>query len=321
MRCSDRNRCKEGNDTTETLIAGHTILLAHAAAVAVYRELAQGGQITIVVSDAYGIPYSDKPEDVAAAERSNIFTFSHWSDPVVFGDYPQEMKDALGVLLPSFTAAEQKTLKGSIDFFALNHYSSRWVYYDTKGGPCQCTQTAFNSSGAAIGPVGASDWLYIYPPGLRGAINWVWRRYQLPVMVTENGLDRQGEDNMTLAEQLNDVERVDYYRGYISNVGLAISEDGVPVKGYFLWSLMDNMEWGSAFTLKFGIVRVDCASKDLSRYVKRSAQFYSGYIVQQREATKAAAAAALAQPGSLSRSSFKAERVVQEIPIVEPLQW
>ena len=74
--------------------------------------------------------------------------------------------------------------------------------------------------------------------------------------------------------------RVDYLRGYLHQVSLAIDEDHIPVFGYHLWSLVDNMEWASAYSLKFGIVRVDCTSKDLTRYVKRSAQFYSEYILQ-----------------------------------------
>ena len=77
---------------------------------------------------------------------------------------------------------------------------------------------------------------------------------------------------------------MDYLRGYLQQVSLAIDEDHIPVFGYHLWSLYDNMEWSSAYSLKFGIVRVDCTSNDLSRYVKRSAQFYSEYILQARGA-------------------------------------
>ena len=88
--------------------------------------------------------------------------------------------------------------------------------------------------------------------------------------------------NMTTAQAINDVARVDYLRGYLNNVRLAVEEDGVPMLGYTLWSLYDNMEWNSAYSLRFGIVHVDCAKGDLTRYVKRSAQFYSDYILAAR---------------------------------------
>ena len=187
VRCSDRGHCKEGDDSTEPWIAGHTIILAHARAVQLYRSLNFTGQISIVLDGTFGFPYSASADDVAASHRLNVFTFAHWADPIhLTGDYPAEMKAALGSRLPKFTAEEMRLNKGSADFFALNHYSSIYVRNDAKGGDCNCTQSRLNGTGHVIGPQAASDWLNVYPPGIRASINFQWRRYKKPIIITEN---------------------------------------------------------------------------------------------------------------------------------------
>ena len=238
LRCSDRSRCKEGDDRTEPWLAGHTILLAHAAAFQQYRGMNQTGRITIVLDGTFGIPYSQSEADVQAAYRLNIFTFAHWADPVhLTGDYPAEMKAALGSRLPAFTETEKTLLKFSADFYALNHYTSIYVRNDPKGGDCNCTQSATNASGHLIGPQAASEWLHIFPPGIRMSLNFQWNRYHAPLVITENGVDVMGEANMTLAEEINDVVRVEYLREYLHQISLAIDEDNIPVLGYHLWSV------------------------------------------------------------------------------------
>ena len=154
----------------------------------------QTGQISIVLDGTFGFPYSPSAADVAAAYRLNIFTFAHWADPIhLTGDYPEEMKAALGSRLPTFTEAEKVLVKGSADFFALNHYSSIYVRDDAKGGDCTCTQSATNGSGHLIGPQAASDWLHIYPPGIRASINFQWNRYKKPIVITENVRAHRGD--------------------------------------------------------------------------------------------------------------------------------
>jgi hypothetical protein len=88
-------------------------------------------------------------------------------------------------------------------------------------------------------------------------------------------MDRKGESSLSIADALEDQERVDYFKGYLTNVQLAVETDGVDVRGYFAWSLLDNFEWGDGYTKRFGIHYVDYKSPVLARYPKRSAQFYS----------------------------------------------
>lgn len=115
-----------------------------------------------------------------------------------------------------------------------------------------------------------STWLYIVPWGLYKALNYVKEHYKNPVMIlSENGMDDPG--NYTLAKGLRDHTRVNYFREYISYLKKAV-DDGANVVGYFAWSLLDNFEWLSGYTSRFGIVYVDF--KTLRRYPKMSAYWF-----------------------------------------------
>jgi beta-glucosidase len=111
-------------------------------------------------------------------------------------------------------------------------------------GDSQACDSIVDADGVQIGPQADSPWLYVYPPGIRALLKWVWLRYRTPVMVTENGMDRKGESSLSIADALEDQERVDYYREYLENVQAAVDADGVDLRGYFAWSLLDNFEVG-----------------------------------------------------------------------------
>ena len=179
-------------------------------------------------------------------------------------------------------------LIGSSDYIALNHYSSRY------GADIVCPQGpqsdwtleacvnlgTVNSAGTAIGPVAASPWLYVVPWGIRGILNWLNRRYNnTAIYVTENGVD---ELNTPVAV-LNDTWRIDFYTEYIGNVAAAINEDGVDVRGYFAWSLMDNFEWADGYSKRFGMVFVDYNNAN-TRTLKASATWYSQLIANNTRA-------------------------------------
>jgi beta-glucosidase len=103
-----------------------------------------------------------------------------------------------------------------------------------------------------------SSWLLVYPQGLRGLLKWVDKRYNhTPVYVFENGVSVPGETSLPIEEAVHDTFRLNYYNDYISNMASAINEDGVDVRGYFAWSLMDNFEWADGYNVRFGMVYVD----------------------------------------------------------------
>lgn len=112
-----------------------------------------------------------------------------------------------------------------------------------------------SKSGYRLGPRAASDWLYVYPPGIRGILNWISRRYGNPIIhVTENGVDVPNENEMPLQQALNDTFRVDYLRDYLHQLYLTVTEDRVNVGGYFVWSLMDN--FGMFIVILFLVYRM-----------------------------------------------------------------
>jgi beta-glucosidase/6-phospho-beta-glucosidase/beta-galactosidase len=129
-RCSDRKKCKKGDSSTEGYIAAHNVLNAHAAAVELYRlkyQNIQGGKIAITLNHDWSEPLTQSVADIDAAERKNIFSMGWFGDPIAFGHYPQLMVDVLGSRLPTFTKEESERLKGSFDYWALNHYSTKYI--------------------------------------------------------------------------------------------------------------------------------------------------------------------------------------------------
>lgn len=284
-RCSNRSECPYGNSATEPYAAGHNVLLAHAYTVAAYRALGLRGKIGITLDLSFAVPLSSaNASDVEAAERSMEFQVGWWADPIYRGDYPASMRAALGNRLPRFTSQESKLIRGSHDFFGLNHYTSAYVTAGRDGVPSdgwkydQNVQYHHTRNGVPIGTRAASSWLWIYPPGMRGVLQWVSQRYGDPIYITENGVDVPGEANMTLPAVLNDTFRSAYYEAYLENVHKAITIDGVDVRGYFAWSLLDNVEWASGVSLLFGITWVDRHDQSLRRYPKNSAEWWKRFL-------------------------------------------
>lgn len=246
------------------LVAGHNVLLAHAAAVRLYRDAYQsgrsgashtGGRIGITNNMDWREPRTTSPADVAAAQRALEFQLGWYADPIFGndGDYPPSMRAILGDALPKFTPEQRKLLRGSSDFFGLNHYGTAWAFDSEEAGFCQCycsTTEAAGPDGPAF-PRAESVWLYAAGWGLRKIINWVSKRYNKPdIIVTESGWSLAAN---TTAQGIDDPQRTYYFANYTSQLQRAISEDGCRVTGYFAWSLMDNFEWERGFTERFGV--------------------------------------------------------------------
>lgn len=266
----------------------HHLLLAHARAVHTYRNKyqSQNGKIGITLNINWALPYSSSSEDKAAQERNLLFQGGWYADPVFFGDYPEIMKKLVGERLPTFTQEQKQMLKGSHDFFGLNHYTSNWAKDDPHApigqgwGTDQKVQTSHVRDGIPIGPQAASDWLYVYPQGMKEILLWIHNRYNTSVFVTENGVDVPGENEMPLKEALNDTFRVNYFKDYLQNLKEAVAA-GVDVQGYFAWSLLDNFEWADGYHFRFGINYVDY-EHNLTRYEKDSAKWFTQMIQSER---------------------------------------
>ncbi|XP_024540820.1 beta-glucosidase 4 isoform X1 [Selaginella moellendorffii] len=284
-RCSDRRYCKAGDSATEPYLAGHNVILSHAAAVKIYREkfkALQGGVVGITVDAEWAEPMTDSVDDKVASQRRLEFQLGWFLDPFFFGDYPATMREYVGDRLPKFTPEEQKSVRGSVEFVGINHYSSRFVTPALYAKPSdnyhqdQRILTSAVRNGAVIGDKAASPWLYIVPWGLHRVLKWVSERYNRPpIYVTENGMDEENNSTLTLDEQLDDLKRIHFYQDYLTAV-LQATREGMDIRGYFAWSLVDNFEWAMGYTKRFGLYYVDYET--LKRYPKRSARWFKRFL-------------------------------------------
>ena len=270
--------------TSEPYAVAHQLILAHAKAAKVYREEfkpTQGGQIGMTNNCDWRHPKTDTPADRAAAQRSLEFFLGWFGDPLYFGDYPAVMRERVGDRLPEFTAEEKELITGSSDFFGLNHYNTMYAadvppgeevenYVYANGGVFTDQQVALTAD--PEWELTDMQWPVV-PWGLHRLLNWISERYgNPPIYITENGC---ATPDVVEDGKVADPQRVAYLEGYLGAVHDAM-EDGADVRGYFVWSLLDNFEWASGYDKRFGMIRVDFDT--LERIPKTSASWYREVI-------------------------------------------
>lgn len=204
----------------------------------------------------------------------------------------------LGTRLPEWTPEEVALVKGSNDFYGMNHYCANFIR--AKTGPADPTDVAGNlelhlqnKAGEWVGPETQSPWLRPSPIGFRKLLKWLSDRYGRPkIYVTENGTSLKGENDLPLEQLLKDDFRVEYFEGYVRAMAEAYTIDGVNVRAYMGWSLMEyvpsssidalsysidiltpcsNFEWAEGYETRFGVTFVDYEN-DQKRYPKASAK-------------------------------------------------
>lgn len=274
-RSSDRGRSPEGDSSTEPWIVGHSVILSHAYAVRLYHEefrAAQGGQIGITLNGDWAMPYNDSPQNVEAAQHALDVAIGWFADPIYLGHYPEYLKQMLRERLPEFTPEELKVVKGSSDFYGMNTYTTNLCRH---GGDDEfqglVEYTFIRSDGSQLGTQAHCAWLQDYPQGFRHLLNYIWKRYKLPIYVTENGFAVKDEHSKPIEQALQDSDRVNYFKGITASLKAAVLEDGVDVRAYFPWSFLDNFEWADGYITRFGVTYVDYETQQ--RYPKESAKF------------------------------------------------
>ncbi|XP_076944370.1 beta-glucosidase 18-like isoform X2 [Bidens hawaiensis] len=287
-RCSQPfGNCSAGNSDIEPLFAMHNMLLAHGKAAKLYHEqyqAKQGGLIGLVAHCFMYEPITDSELDRKAAERALIFNIGWTFDPPIFGDYPQEMRECHGNELPRFSQEEKDFMKNSTDFIAINHYSSLYAK-DCTNSSCLETynraikgfvETTGERNGVPIGDPTSMPRFFVVPRGMEEIVNYVKTRYNnTPMFVTENGYSSPNVDNAQVEEILNDVKRIEFHQAYLASLVKAI-RNGADVRGYFVWSLMDNYEWLHGYNVRFGLYYVDRQTFD--RIPKLSARWYQDFL-------------------------------------------
>ncbi|GAV69560.1 Glyco_hydro_1 domain-containing protein [Cephalotus follicularis] len=290
-RCSKwvNGACPAGNSAIEPYVVAHYMLLSHATAVKLYKEkyqASQKGKIGITNVCHWMVPYSRTKSDINAAKRALDFMFGWFMDPLTNGDYPHSMHTLVGIRLPKFSKRQSLMVKGSFDFIGVNYYTSFYVANIPIANSVNISYSTDSlanltsaRNGVLIGPQAASSWLHAYPRGIRDLLIYTKIKYNNPtIYVTENGIDEVNNNTLPLKQALKDPMRIDYYYRHLLFLSRAIKE-GVNVKGYFAWSLLDNFEWSSGYAVRFGINFIDYKN-GLKRYPKQSAIWFQKFLLK-----------------------------------------
>jgi beta-glucosidase len=255
----------------EALIAAHHILLSHGEAVKAFREMnIKGSKIGITLNLTPAYPASEKEEDKLAAQYADGFANRWFLDPIFKGNYPEDMMELYSKIIGEFDFIKEgdlETISVPIDFLGVNYYTRSIVKYDEDSmlkaenvpGPGKRTEMGWEIS----------------PESLYDLLKRLDREYtKLPMYITENGA--AFKDEVTEDGRVHDDERIEYIKEHLKAAAKFIGEGG-NLKGYFVWSLMDNFEWAHGYSKRFGIVYVDYTTQ--KRILKDSALWYKEVIL------------------------------------------
>ncbi len=266
----------------DALAAAHHVLLSHGRAADILRRDAPGSRVGITIDLVDIQPLTDSEVDVAAAREQDGSRNRWFLDPVLRGEYPADMVEHYAASLPSIADGDMETIATPLDFMGVNYYTRSVVAADPKTR-APVTVPLLGVERTAMG------W-EVYPDGLYSLLVRLAEDYEVPrLYITENGAacaDARRHDG-----SVHDPERIAYLEGHIEAVGRAI-EEGVPVDGYFVWSLLDNFEWGHGYTQRFGLVYIDYPT--LERVPKQSYYWYRDLIAAHRAADAESSAGAVA---------------------------
>lgn len=255
------------------LKAGHHVLLAHGKAVQAIRAKDKGSQVGFAFVGYAKVPASQKPEDIAAARAATyeiagkgVHNNTWWLDPIFFGAYPEDGLKLFAGDAPEVRSGDMETIRQPVDFCGFNIYSGYHVRAGADGKP----EAVPLPVGHSLTPSNFS----VVPESLYWGPKLLHERYQKPIYITENGFCSW--DAIALDGKVHDMQRIDAMARYLMELGKATSE-GVPVQGYFYWSILDNFEWAEGYKNRFGIVFVDYPTQQ--RVLKDSAYWYKDIIM------------------------------------------
>jgi len=257
-------------DRPAHLRAIHHVNLGHGAGVDVLRSSVPAASIGAIHNYQPCHPSPDTPQNAAAAQLLDAYWNRAFPDPQLLASYPPSIAEAIE---PYQQAGDMAAICCPVDWFGLNHYSP--IY-------CKADSGALLGFSFAEAPVHLSrtgiGWP-ICPDAFRETLLAISRRYRLPIYVLENGYG--GPEHADASGQVEDLARIDYLNAYTQAMKAAIGL-GADVRGYFVWSLMDNFEWAEGYAQRFGLIHVDYESQ--RRTPKASAGWYAQLIAASRQA-------------------------------------
>jgi beta-glucosidase len=255
------------NISTALLVA-HQLLYSHGLAVqAIHSAAKQKAKVGIALSLAPVYPSSDTDQDREAAKRVDGLHNRLFLDPILLGTYPSDMIEMFEPFFPKFSSDDMKIISTPIEFLGVNYYTRAVVQYDPDFPIIKATE---------LKPQGNeySQMWEIYPEGLYELLNRLHTSYPShELIITENGIPVP--DGVDADKRIRDYRRISYLRDHAIMIHRAI-KGGVPIKGYFVWSILDNFEWAYGYKMRFGIIYVDYTNQQ--RIIKESGYWYSDVI-------------------------------------------
>ncbi len=261
--------------TREVFKLIHNMNLAHGKAVKTIRKYAKKKSIIgFVPNPRTGIPASEKPEDLEAARAftlsstaGGIYSNGWWLDPILLGEYPKDGIEEMGKDFPAemIMDGDMELISQKLDFLGINIYSGSIIESDDiHGFKVLPPNNGYDQN--------ALKW-HVVPQALYYSPKFLYEKYRLPIIIAENGLTLS--DWVSLDGKVHDPNRIDYMNRYLKELKRA-SEEGIDIRGYFAWSIIDNFEWAEGYNERFGLIHVDFNT--LQRTPKDSYYWYSNII-------------------------------------------
>ncbi|HXX77240.1 MAG TPA: GH1 family beta-glucosidase [Ktedonobacteraceae bacterium] len=269
-------------DINQAVIVGHHILLSHGLAVPRLRAHVSSQARIGIAPDFYPVYVADdSPETMSAAKQADTFRNRWFLDPVFRGEYPEGLFTDLNATPPPMQENDAKIISVPIDFLGVNYYSRMIVRSRAGNGPTN-GQIGHAGSYEAVERIPGASYTEmgweVFPDGLANILTRIHREYSPKAMVvTESGA--AFADHWDGDGTVHDQQRIDYLRAHIQTVANVIRL-GVPVKGYFVWSFLDNFEWAEGYRKRFGLFYVDYPTQ--RRIIKDSGRWYASFVASQK---------------------------------------
>ncbi|HCR71684.1 MAG TPA: beta-glucosidase [Anaerolineae bacterium] len=252
----------------EAILASHHLLLSHGRSVPVIRSNVKDANVGITLNLTPKVPASPSIADKKAAFWEDGYVNRWFLDPISSRGYPEDMVKSYNKDMSFVQQGDMEEIEVPIDFLGVNYYTRNIARSQVVPESENLPQTVFRE-----GQITEMDW-EVYPQSLYDLLGRLHFEYNFPsIYITENGAAFPDEVNGN--GEVHDPSRVAYLQGHLESVNKAI-QVGVPVHGYFVWSLLDNFEWGFGYSKRFGIVHVDY--KTQKRTLKSSAKWYQNKI-------------------------------------------
>lgn len=251
----------------------HNVLRAHGKAVqAIRANTRQPAQVGVAPNMEVPVPRTESPADIAAAqrqfaaitERDNFWYPTMWIDPMILGHYPADGMALWEADFPKIHDGDLDEICQPLDFLGINIYNGYHVS-DSEHGPI--------AEKHAVGHAQTMFEWPVRPEVLYWGPKYLYERYQMPILITENGLASM--DWVSLDGRVYDYQRIDYLQRHLLNA-MRATQEGIDLRGYFQWSIMDNFEWAEGYKYRFGLIYVDYTTQQ--RTIKESGYWYRDVI-------------------------------------------